>query len=173
MSPANDNTPRVTPPVFTALKRAKDFATLNSVRRWMRYDDEPMTAANDNSLPDGFQIDSHMESMSAEALIAAYHAGTYHIGMHEERFRRPRGPEVAPPSHEHWNAEDDVARYIDRNDVRAELGVHAEVLDLACDGRTYREIGERLGATGSADTMERAGRRAVKAAAEIFSDIAA
>jgi hypothetical protein len=173
MTPANDNGPRVTPPVFTALKRAKDFTTLNSVRKWMRYDSEPVTAANDNGLPDGYQIDSHMEAMNAEALIAAYHAGTYHIGMHEERFRRPRGPETAPPEYEFEDAEGDVARYIDRGQVRELLGESANVLDMACDGRTYREIGEYIGALGSNDTLERAGKRAVKEAARLFYKIAA
>ena len=173
MAPANDNTPRVTPPVFTALKRAKDFATLNSVRRWMRNDLEPATAANDNSLPGGFQVDSHMESMSAEALIAAYHAGTYHIGMHEERFRRSRGPQTPPPIQEQDDAEGEIARYIDRADVRTTLGVSADILDMACDGRTYREIGEYVGAFGSVDTLERVGKRAVVEAAKLFSRIAA
>lgn len=173
MTSANDNNPRVTPPIFTALKRAKDFATLDSVRKWMRSDHEPITAANDSGLPDGYQIDSHMESMSAEALIAAYHAGAYHIGMHEERFRRPRGPETAPPAYEFEDAESDVARYVDREQVRQQLGENANVLDMACDGQTYREIGEYLGATGSIDTLERAGKRAVKEAARLFYKIAA
>jgi hypothetical protein len=173
MTPANDNEPRVTPPVFTALKRAKDFTTLNSIRRWMRYDAEPTTAANDNGLPEGYQIDSYMESMSAEALIAAYHAGTYHIGMHEERFRRPRGPSTAPPIDEFEDAEGDTARYVDRYGVRGALGENATVLDMACDGRTYREIGEYVCAVGSVDTRERAGKRAVSAAAKLFSEIAA
>ncbi|MGB3042467.1 MAG: hypothetical protein WBB98_04715 [Xanthobacteraceae bacterium] len=128
-------------------------------------------AANDNNLPDGYQIDTHMEAMSAEALIAAYHAGTYHIGMHEERFRRPRGPEVAPPSHEYEDPEDDVIRYIDRDDVRAEIGVNADILDMACDGSTYREIGEYLGYDGK--YAERKGKAAVKRAADLFIKVAA
>jgi hypothetical protein len=159
--------------VFTALKRAKDFTTLDSVRKWMVSDSEPITAANDNGFPDGYQIDSHMESMSADALIAAYQAGTYHIGMHEERFRRPRGPETAPPEHEFEDAEGDVARYVDRERVREQLGDGANVLDMACDGRTYREIGEYIRASGSIDTLERSGKRAVKDAARLFYKIAA
>lgn len=170
--PANDNH-RATPPVVTSLRRSKDFKTLDSVRKWMGYDGEPVTAANDNILPDGFQVECYMEAMSAEDLIAAYEAGTYHTGMHEEKFRRPRGHKTATPVAEHEDVQGEMTRYLDREELHRTLGDSAVVLDMACDGHTYREIGEYLGFEGSADTKERAGKRAVKEAAKLFWEIAA
>lgn len=139
----------------------------------MHYDGEPITAANDNGLPDGFQVECYMESMSAEELIAAYEVGTYHIGMHEEKFRRPRGSAPRSPVAEHEDAQGEMTRYLDREELRRTLGDNAVVLDMACDGNTYREIGEYLGFDGSVDTKERAGKRAVKEAAKLFWEMAA
>lgn len=170
--PANDNH-RTTPPVVTSLRRSKDFKTLDSVRKWMHSNGEPVTAANDNSLPEGFQVECYMEAMSAEELIAAYEAGTYHIGMHEEKFRRPRGPKTVMPVVEREDAQGEMTRYLDREELRRTLGDNAVVLDMACDGSTYREIGEYLGFDGSTDTKERAGKRAVKEAAKLFWEMAA
>lgn len=169
-SPANDNR-RHTPPVVTALRRSNDFAVLDSVRKWMTCNGAPVMAANDNSLPEGYQVECYMESASAEDLIAAYHAGTYHAGLHEEKFRRPRGPKMPPPEHEYEDAQDEMTEYLDRDELRREMGENAVVLDMACDGSTYRQIGEYFGHSGK--YAERKGYAAVKSAAELFSRMAA
>jgi hypothetical protein len=66
-----------------------------------------------------------------------------------------------------------MARYLDAKNMRNWLGVDAETLDMAVGPHTYRDVGRHVGASGSDDTLERAGKQEVKDVAKVFWDEAA
>jgi hypothetical protein len=179
-------------PTGGRLQRARAFAELDALRRFA--DDEGADiaggyeAANDNtprgeySRPEISRVDSVMEDLRAEDLIAAWNAGKVKVvgGRIEsadlygwdtplgENFVTPRGGDNTKVSlnvgydlpDELANTQDDVARRMDHDAMRRRLGDETcRMLELACGDATSEEIGAMHGASGK--TAERLGVKLV------------
>jgi hypothetical protein len=179
-------------PTGGRLQRARAFAELDALRRFA--DDEGteiaggFDAANDNTptgeyeRPQISRVDSVMEDLRAEDLIAAWDAGKVKIiggkivsaDLHGwdtplgENFQTPRGGENEKVSlnvgydlpDELPDTQYDVARRMDHEAMRRRLGDETcRMLELACGDATSEEIGEMHGA--SSKTAERLGVKLV------------
>lgn len=99
---------------------------------------------------------------------------SYSAELHEERFERVKYAKASAAFDDRLPTEDAMLHRIHVRQVREKLGRDAEVLDMAVSPRsTLRDVGRFVGATGSSDTLERAGKRAVKEAAKNFEKLAA
>jgi hypothetical protein len=176
-------------PILSALRTEGDTATLRSLRLWMTdyHECPPQVAANDND-PDVRPVEweTSRYELDAMSLIIAVaedennqrdnpkHVKRYSPATHGEtqtpKIRRTKNP--MPPEAE-VDAEVELARHIDAQKMRAWLGSDAKVLDMAIGPHTYREVGHHIGASGSDDTLERAGKQEVKDVAKVFWDVAA
>jgi hypothetical protein len=170
-------------PILSALRREGDKATLGALRLWWTdyHEGPPQVAANDND-PDVRPVEWETNRYEYDALSIiitlaedendggkAYSAAT-HGETQTPKIRRTKKP-MPPPADVDGEAE--MARHIDTKKMRAWLGSDAEILDMAIGPNTYRDVGRRIGAEGSDDTLERAGKREVKDVAKTFYDEAA
>lgn len=175
-------------PILSALRREGDTATLGALRLWRTdyHEGPPQVAANDNDpTANPTTIETRIDALSAEALVVIYDAELnpdpeaneppipYSAKLHRERFERVKHAKKSPPPPEDVDAEAEMARFIDAKKMREWLGSDAETLDMAIGPYTYRDVGRRVGATGSDDTLERTGKTEVKDVARLFWDEAA
>lgn len=176
-------------PILSALRKEGDTLTLQSLRLWMTdyHEGPPQVAANDND-PSVRPVEWETSRYERDALSMIItmaedenserddpeHKPSYSAATHREtqtpKIRRTKNP-MPPPAE--VDAEVEMARHVDAQKIRAWLGADAEVLDMAIGPYTYREVGRHIGATGSDDTLERAGKQEVKGVAKTFWDEAA
>lgn len=148
--------------------------------------DAPM-AANDND--PAFRVqnpETRIDGVQAEELILSiaeddhmkvnpdYKRTTraYSAELHHERFERVKTAKASPAFSDRLPTEDAMLHRIHVKQVRERLGRDADILDIGVSPTgTFREIGELCGFTGK--YAERAGKKALKQAAENFMKLVA
>jgi hypothetical protein len=179
--PANDNNRFY---ILDSLAREADKFSMTWLRNWLvdYHLAPPQTAANDNT-PGAMPIehDTNVYEPDALGLIQTLardeNDGTSNYGLaaHDAEYhlRRYRVVKKIWPQAV-YDAQDEMARYLDAKKARVYLGSDSTILDMATDvGVRYRDIGRHVGVTGSIDTLERHGKAKLKSVIKKFADWAA
>ena len=177
-------------PAAKWLKTNKDYERLAALRYWRGAGGPPQICANDNDprWPDGrplvTQVNTEMETYSAEQLVYAYeHGMTRWVGNRlvkiwnghkwvspDEGFTTQRAANDPKVDALHFHADvmpheaqEEQAATMDAAALRDGLGNETcEILDMAAGDSTIREIGEHIGFSGR--YAERKGAEVTKAA---------